>query len=332
MESLSKIKYNTALKYLSWILRYKAIDFGLKIDQEGYVKIEDIINLQRSKKYHFTIEMIKEIALIDKKGRYQIKEEQSVLYIRALKGDDAYKIAKNANFTQIENIFIFPSVVYHTDSKTWRIIENNGISKMNKAYIKFSLANIEDDSNKEISIEINALQAYYNDISFTKLDNQNIIQSSGIDGVIPVEYIKQVYNKNRVIYVQNFSVFIYYTCNKICIYNSQTLYEEFENKNSQEESEVLNSIAEFLHNENMMRFPMIVVVNKNLEKKFTQIIQDGIEQKEILYPSVYVDYITLEKGKNISEEIAHGEIRNKKIKKVDLNWKNYYSSLINEEI
>ena len=135
---------------------------------------------------------------------------------------------------------------------------------MNKAYIKFSLANIEDDSNKEISIEINALQAYYNDISFTKLDNQNIIQSSGIDGVIPVEYIKQVYNKNRVIYVQNFSVFIYYTCNKICIYNSQTLYEEFENKNSQEESEVLNSIAEFLHNENMMRFPMIVVVDKNL--------------------------------------------------------------------
>ena len=182
MESLSKIKYNTALKYffagkyLSWLLRYKAIDFGLKIDQEGYVKIEDIINLQRSKKYHFTIEMIKEIALIDKKGRYQIKEEQSVLYIRALKGDDAYKIAKNANFTQIENIFIFPSVVYHTDSKTWRIIENNGISKMNKAYIKFSLANIEDDSNKEISIEINAFQAYYNDISFTKLDNQNIIK------------------------------------------------------------------------------------------------------------------------------------------------------------
>ena len=82
----------------------------------------------------------------------------------------------------------------------------------------------------------------------------------------------------------------------------------------------------------MMRFPMIVVVDKNLEKKFTQIIQDGIEQKEILYPSVYVDYITLEKGKNISEEIAHGEIRNKEIKKVDLNWKNYYSSLINEEI
>ena len=116
MESLSKIKYNTALKYLSWLLRYKAIEFGLIIDQEGYVKIEDIINLQQcSKKYHFTIEMIKEIALIDKKGRYQIKEEQSVLYISALKGDDAYKIAKNANFTQIENIFIFPSVVYHTD-------------------------------------------------------------------------------------------------------------------------------------------------------------------------------------------------------------------------
>ena len=113
MESLSKIKYNTALKYLSWLLRYKAIDFGLKIDQEGYVKIEDIINLQRSKKYHFTIEMIKEIALIDKKGRYQIKEEQSVLYIRALKGDDAYKIAKNANFTQIK-IFLFYLLWYIT--------------------------------------------------------------------------------------------------------------------------------------------------------------------------------------------------------------------------
>ena len=67
-----------------------------------------------------------------------------------------------------------------------------------------------------------------------------------------------------------------------------------------------------LHNENMMRFPMIVVVDKNLEKKFTQIIQDGIEQKKILYPSVYVDYITLEKGKNISEEISHGRFEIKK--------------------
>ena len=43
---------------------------------------------------------------------------------------------------------------------------------------------------------------------------------------------------------------------------------------------------------------------------------------------MYVDYITLEKGKNISEEIAHGEIKKQKF---DLNWENYYSSLINEE-
>ena len=79
---------------------------------------------------------------------------------------------------------------------------------MNKAYIQFSLGNIENDSdsNKEITFEINALQAYYNDISFTKLDNQNIIQSSGIDGVIPVDYFKKVSNKKKVIYVQNFSV------------------------------------------------------------------------------------------------------------------------------
>ena len=202
---------------------------------------------------------------------------------------------------------------------------------MNKAYIQFSLGNIENDSNKEIRIEINALQAYYNDISFTKLDNQNIIQSSGIDGVIPVDYIKKVSIKKRVIYVQNFIVFIYYTCNKICIYNNEILYEDFENKNFEEESEVLNSIAELLHNDDMMRLPMIAVVDKNLEKKFTQVIQDGIEKKEILYPSVYVDYITLDKGKNISEEISHGEIKKQKIQKIDLNWENYYSSLINEE-
>ena len=81
----------------------------------------------------------------------------------------------------------------------------------------------------------------------------------------------------------------------------------------------------------MMRLPMIAVVDKNLEKKFTQVIQYGIQKKEILYPSVYVDYITLDKGKNKSEEIAHGEIKKQKIQKIDLNWENYYSSLINEE-
>ena len=92
MESLSKIKYNTALKYsfagkyLSWLLRYKAIDFWLKIDQEGYVKIEDIINLQRSKKYHFTIEMIKEIALIDKKEDIKSKKNSLFFISERLKG------------------------------------------------------------------------------------------------------------------------------------------------------------------------------------------------------------------------------------------------------
>ena len=57
--------------------------------------------------------MIKEIALIDKKGRYQIKEEQSVLYIRALKGDDAYKIAKNAILLKLK-IFLFFLLWYIT--------------------------------------------------------------------------------------------------------------------------------------------------------------------------------------------------------------------------
>ena len=45
-------------KYLSLILRHKAKDFGLDVEPSGFIKLDDIISLPQSQKYHITIPMI----------------------------------------------------------------------------------------------------------------------------------------------------------------------------------------------------------------------------------------------------------------------------------
>lgn len=325
-------KHVHASKYLALVLRHKAVDFGLTVEPNGFIKLEDIFALQQSKKYHFTVDMVKEIIATDEKGRYELVDRPP-LYIRAVQGHSLAQVTNDETLTKIENIFKYPTVVHGTDKNAWGFIEKTGLNKMARNAIHFSIGYVGEGhvksgmrKNCEIFIEVNAIYAYYNNIPFY-ISTNNVVLSPGIDGVIPTEYLKLVTNKDHnILYSQQYVGSVHYTTNKIKIFEKNKEIKELDNSISDNEISVLNAVSDLLISLELVKKPFITVVDKGLESKYCQIIQEGIEGNKIQKPGVFVDYIVLPQGKNICEAIDNHELDSKFMKKVTLNWDIYYSS------
>ena len=327
-----KEKYVHASKYLALVLRHKALDFGLTVEPNGFIKLSDIFALQQSQKYHFTEEMIKEIVASDEKGRYELVNRPPY-YIRAVQGHSITEVTNEATLTPIKNIFQYPTVVHGTDSKAWGFIEKTGLNKMARNAIHFSIRYIGEGQvksgmrkNCEIYIEVNAIQAYYNNIEFF-ISANNVVLSPGINGVIPAEYIKKVTNRDHnVIYSQKYSVFVYYTSNQIIIYDDDKVNKKIDNSNSTGEVDVINSVSEMLISSGLVKSPFVTVVDKGLEARYIKVIQEGIEKKIIKHPGAFVDYVLVPNNSNIIDLSNKGELTSKIMKKVNVNWEEYYKT------
>jgi len=78
-------------KNLSYLLKHGAHKEGLKIDKEGFVRIDDILQLEFYRNRRIPAERIKKIAGTTEFRRYQVKTETDqngnpVDYIRATEG------------------------------------------------------------------------------------------------------------------------------------------------------------------------------------------------------------------------------------------------------
>ena len=228
---------------------------------------------------------------------------------------------------------MYPTVVHGTDKNAWGFIEKTGLNKMARNAIHFSIGYIGEGQvksgmrkNCEIYIEVNAIQAYYNNVEFF-ISANNVVLSPGINGVIPAEYIKKVTNRDHnVIYSQKYSVFVYYTSNKIIIYDDDKVNKKIDNSNSTGEVDVINSVSEMLISSGLVKSPFVTVVDKGLEARYIKVIQEGIEKKIIKHPGVFVDYVLVPNNSNIIDLSNKGELTSKIMKKVNVNWEEYYKT------
>merc|ERR1719410_1894197 len=70
-------------KRLSFYLRHGAEKAGLKIRNDGYVKVTDILRLNEFKQKNANFEVIKNIVDTNDKKRFSMMEEKNTWYIRA---------------------------------------------------------------------------------------------------------------------------------------------------------------------------------------------------------------------------------------------------------
>ena len=279
-------------KFLSLILRHKAKDFGLDIDSAGFIKLDDIINLPRSKKLNINLSLIQEIVSNDEKGRFELINRPPY-YIRAVQGhsikevsneDTMYKLNKN-------NIFDFPTVVHGTQENAWKLIEKSGLNKMNRNAIHFSIGYNDENHvksgmrlNCEIFIEINPQMAFFNGYEFFLSQNK-----------VSCQY--EIFIKYK--FLENKNIF------EIIIEDNKSIFKSNEP----------NEIVEYLITKELMKERIITLVNENEEEKYIKFIKDGIENGKIIYPSLFVDYLI---------DNNNDEYKSEYLKKVEINWNEFY--------
>lgn len=78
---------------LSFVLRHKPESFGLNLDSQGWVLVEDLLNGFADKKLALTFDLLKEIVDTDDKGRYAFSEDG--LSIRAVQGHSCLQVKIN---------------------------------------------------------------------------------------------------------------------------------------------------------------------------------------------------------------------------------------------
>jgi 2'-phosphotransferase len=93
--------------------------------------------------------------------------------------------------------------IHGTNLKAWQEIQTNGISKMGRNHIHFSIGMLGDSGvtsgvrkSATVFIYINIEKALSNGIKFYKSENSVILSPGNEAGIIPVEYFLKVVNKN----------------------------------------------------------------------------------------------------------------------------------------
>lgn len=126
-----KNKEKNISKFLAFVLRHKPENFGIKIEKEGWVLIESVIEAGLMHNNIFTHSEINEVVLNCNKKRFEISSDN--LKIRAVQGHSSKEV--NISFKQ-ENP---PEFLYHGTSKRFlESIIQSGLQSMNRQFVHLS--------------------------------------------------------------------------------------------------------------------------------------------------------------------------------------------------
>ncbi|KAF8782504.1 tRNA 2'-phosphotransferase 1 like protein [Argiope bruennichi] len=199
MENVNKQRDIKLSKSLSWLLRHGAESQGLILDEGGFIDVQKILNLKQFK--NFTVDDIKRVVVQNDKKRFTLryKENENCLQIRANQGH-TLKVDDDAllNLLTEENV---PHVVYHgTYLSKLKNIKQKGLSRMKRNHIHF-ISKFPGEgsvisgmrSNCEVVICIDTLRAMKDGFKFYKSDNEVILCPGDNNGLIPLNYFKEIW-------------------------------------------------------------------------------------------------------------------------------------------
>lgn len=116
-------------KYLCLILRHKPEEAGIKLDKNGWAKVEDLL-VGVSKKYAIDMGMLEEIVATDEKQRYSFNKDKTK--IRANQG---HSIPVDLELQPVEP----PEYLYHGTGEKYRwSIESVGLIPKSRQYVHLS--------------------------------------------------------------------------------------------------------------------------------------------------------------------------------------------------
>jgi 2'-phosphotransferase len=191
-------------KFLSYLLRHAAQKHKLAISTDGFVSVDAIIKLPQSKSYKLTLEMVKTIVETNDKKRFELKEIRGQWLIRAVQGHSIRSLDEKDMMEEIVDPASVNCVIHGTFNKFWPSIRNEGLKTMSRNHIHFAKGFPQDKSvisgmrkTCEVFIEIDLKTALEDGIKFFKSSN-DVILTSGIDGILQPKYFKKVTDRNGI--------------------------------------------------------------------------------------------------------------------------------------
>ena len=221
-------------KKMTYYLRHNAVKAGLKIRSDGYVKVNDLLRLQYFQRNRVRFEDINYEVNTNDKQRYSMIQEKDGWYVRANQGHsmkcvNTEELLKRITWNDLKK---FPVVCHGTYLKHWNSIREHGLNRMSRNHIHFvpsdsfggrnvisgmryiSFVYVSSyiliqcilhfellNANRyscQLLIYVNLKAALKDGIKFYVSDN-NVILSSGINGLLPPKYFLKLSKLCRLI-------------------------------------------------------------------------------------------------------------------------------------
>jgi 2'-phosphotransferase len=192
-----KEAFKQASKTLCYILRHESAKYGLNIEKDGFVKVSDLLETAPVKKLNVNKDFLQKIVDSDEKGRYELKDNM----IRCVQGHSNVEVDIEEASEPITTPNDYHLVVHGTYSDAWEKIKSSGLNKMKRAGVHFAIGYPKDENvksgmrgNCDIFVEVNLPMCHANGIKFFLAKN-NVILSTGEQGIIDTKYFKIVHNQ-----------------------------------------------------------------------------------------------------------------------------------------
>lgn len=186
-------------RFLAKVLRHEARNKGLDVTPDGYVNVEEILELSEIRSNNYTKEDVRRIVQNDSKGRFKLRTTRSsVLQIKATQGHSMQlNSAADPDLAPINHKTEVRAVLHGTRILHWESIKKKGLSKMNRKDIHFAQGERGQKSGFppycDMVIEINLEKALKDGIKFYKSENDVILSPGNSFGCIPKEYFQRAY-------------------------------------------------------------------------------------------------------------------------------------------
>ncbi|XP_030931403.1 tRNA 2'-phosphotransferase 1 [Quercus lobata] len=198
-----KDKIDALGRLLTRILRHMATELNLNMRSDGYVKVQDLLNLNMQTFANIplrshTIDDIKEAVRRDNKQRFSLLEENGELLIRANQGHTLTTVESESLLKPILSPEEVPVCIHGTYSRNLESILKIGLKRMKRLHVHFScglpadgevISGMRRDVNTLIFLDVR--KALEEGMKLYISENR-VILTEGFDGVVPVKYFEKI--------------------------------------------------------------------------------------------------------------------------------------------
>ncbi|EGV63542.1 hypothetical protein CANTEDRAFT_114403 [Yamadazyma tenuis ATCC 10573] len=177
-------------KSLSYLLRHGAKKEKLEIDDHGNVEMQHLLNHNRIKCRHVTLEDVKRVVTNNNKNRFALKQHNGKLYICAQNGHSIG--ISNQNLEKLEPSAV-PAGLFHGTykAKLPAIIASGGLSRMNRNHIHLTTNMNYVRPTCDILIFIDTEKCVERGIVFYKSGN-DVYLTEGLGGIVGPDLFRRV--------------------------------------------------------------------------------------------------------------------------------------------